>query len=53
MPARGPADGPSLLPMYGRALGTTLGFAVATTELHVFGVEVAQGCWADRADRSC
>jgi hypothetical protein len=51
MPARGPAAGPSLLPMYGRELGLVL--AVATTELHVFGVEVTQGCWADRADRSC
>jgi len=51
MPARGPADGPSLLPMYGRELGLVL--AVATTKLHVFRVEVTQRCRADRADRSC
>jgi hypothetical protein len=36
MPARGPADAPSLLPVYGRELGLVL--AVATTELHVFRV---------------
>jgi len=46
MPARGPADAPSLLPVYGRALGLVL--AVATTKRQIFWVHISNEYWHKR-----